>query len=248
MTLAEESIGRHGGGGGGGAAAGPGDLAELDAEALASEIDRRVAQLPEQTVEPIRAVRREYSERLRGAPAERVLALALALVGRRRWVAYELLSDHPGGLERLDARVVERLGDGMDSWDAVDAFGGYVSGPAWRKGRLGDDDIRRWTASEDRWWRRAALVSTVPLNLRSRGGTGDTARTLDICERLVADRDDMVVKALSWALRALVVWDPDAVRAFLDAHDEQVAARVRREVRAKLQTGRKNPRPTRRRG
>jgi 3-methyladenine DNA glycosylase AlkD len=222
-----------------------GHLGELDETALANEIDRRIEQLPDQTVEPVREVRREYSERLRSAPAERVLALALALVGRRRWVAYELLYHHPGGVERLDVLVVERLGEGMDSWGTVDAFGGYISGPAWREGRLADDDIRRWAASRDRWWRRAALVSTVPLNLRSRGGTGDTARTLDICERLVADRDDMVVKALSWALRALVVWDPDAVRAFMDAHEDQLAARVRREVRAKLQTGLKNPRTTR---
>jgi 3-methyladenine DNA glycosylase AlkD len=80
----------------------------------------------------------------------------------------------------------------------------------------------------------------VPLNLRSRGGTGDTNRTLDICRRLVADRDDMVVKALSWALRQLVVWDPDAVRSFLEADDGVLAPRVRREVRNKLETGRKN--------
>jgi 3-methyladenine DNA glycosylase AlkD len=44
-----------------------------------------------------------------------------------------------------------------------------------------------------------------------------TERTLDICRRLAADGDDMVVKALSWALRELVVWDPEAVRRFLDA-------------------------------
>jgi 3-methyladenine DNA glycosylase AlkD len=80
----------------------------------------------------------------------------------------------------------------------------------------------------------------VPLNLRSRGGTGDTGRTLDVCRRLVADPDDMVVKALSWALRQLVVWDPDAVREFLEVHDEALAARVKREVRAKLDTGRKH--------
>jgi len=215
-------------------------------EALAEEIERRVRELPQPTVESIRAVRREFSGRVRGLPAEQVLELALALVGRQRWVAYELLYHHPGGLESLDVQHVERLGEGMDSWGAVDAFGGYVSGPAWRKGRLADEDVRRWAASRDRWWRRAALVSTVPLNLRSRGGTGDTRRTLDICERLAADRDDMVVKALSWALRALVIWDPEAVRGFLEAHDDRLASRVRREVRAKLETGRKDPRRARR--
>jgi 3-methyladenine DNA glycosylase AlkD len=73
------------------------------------------------------------------------------------------------------------------------------------------------------------------------GGTGDARRTLDICRRLAADGDDMVVKALSWALRELVVWDPEAVRRFLDDHHEVLAARVRREVRSKLETGRKHP-------
>jgi 3-methyladenine DNA glycosylase AlkD len=219
----------------------PGRRTGLDPDALAVEIDQRIRALPAPTIRPIREVRRAYSRRLRAAPAEVVAALAVALVDRQRWVAYELLSHHPGGLACLGVEEVERLGRGMRDWGSVDAFGCLVSGPAWRQGRLPDAAIRGWAASPDRWWRRAALVSTVPLNLRSRGGTGDTRRTLDICGRLVADRDDMVVKALSWALRELVAWDPDAVRRFLEAHDDVLAPRVRREVRNKLDTGRKNP-------
>ena len=214
--------------------------ATVDVAALAVEIDRRVGELPEPSTATVRRLRREYSRRLRPAPAEQVLALALALVDRRRWVAYELLAFHPGGLARLDLERVERLGRGMADWGSVDAFGCVVAGPAWRLGRIPDPAVRGWAGSADRWWRRAALVATVPLNLRSRGGTGDAVRTLDICGRLVADRDDMVVKALSWALRTLAPWDPAAVRGFLEAHDEQLAARVRREVRSKLDTGRKH--------
>jgi 3-methyladenine DNA glycosylase AlkD len=219
--------------------------ATLEVRVLAAEIDRRVRAVPAPSTESVRRVRREYSRRLRSAPAEQVLELAMALVDRQRWVAYELLGQHPGGLACLDVARVERLGRGMDDWGAVDAFGCIVAGPAWRVGRIPDSAVRDWAASSDRWWRRAALVSTVPLNLRSRGGTGDTGRTLDICARLVADRDDMVVKALSWALRTLAPWDPAAVRDFLDAHDDHLAARVRREVHTKLDTGRKHPPPRR---
>jgi 3-methyladenine DNA glycosylase AlkD len=211
----------------------------LDSEALAAEIDGRIRGLPAPTVQSVRAVRHAYSKRLRSAPGEAVVALALALVDRQRWVAYELLYHHPGGLACLGVAEVERLGQGMDDWGSVDAFGCNISGPAWRQGNLPDAVVRGWAGSPDRWWRRAALVSTVPLNLRSRGGTGDPDRTLGICGRLAADRDDMVVKALSWALRELVVWDPDAVRRFLEARDDVLAARVRREVRTKLETGRK---------
>jgi len=52
----------------------------------------------------------------------------------------------------------------------------------------------------------------------------------------------MVVKALSWALRELAKRDPQAVSAFLTEHEAALAARVVREVRNKLTTGRKNPR------
>jgi 3-methyladenine DNA glycosylase AlkD len=208
---------------------------------LAHEIDRRIRALSDRSTEPVRRVRREYSERLRGAPAEEVLAVALALVGRHRWVAYELVYHHPAALSALDLALVERLGHGIDGWGAVDSFGRYISGPAWQRGLIPDDAVHRWAGSSDRWWRRAALVSTVPLNLRAAGGTGDADRTLAVCGRLVADRDDMVVKAMSWALRALVVWDPEAVRAFLAAHRDALAARVRREVGNKLATGVKDP-------
>jgi 3-methyladenine DNA glycosylase AlkD len=213
----------------------------LDPIAVAAEIDREVRVLPAPGVQSVRSVRRAWSRRLRAAPVEAVVAVAMALFDRQRWVAYELLYHHPGALEHLGVEEVERLGEGMADWGSVDAFGCLVSGPVWRRGGIPDVAVHRWAASPDRWWRRAALVSTVPLNLRSREGTGDTGRTLDICRRLVADGDDMVVKALSWALRALVVWDPEAVRRFLDAHHEVLAARVRREVRSKLETGRKYP-------
>ena len=86
-----------------------------------------------------------------------------------------------------------------------------------------------------------ALVSTLALNLRPHGGYWDVAHTLAVCWMLVDDRDDMVVKALSGALRALVVHDPGAVEAFLAEHEDELAARVKREVNNKLRTGLKNP-------
>jgi 3-methyladenine DNA glycosylase AlkD len=47
----------------------------------------------------------------------------------------------------------------------------------------------------------------------------DTQRTIRICTALRADRERMVRKALSWALRVLAKRDPAAVRAFLAARD-----------------------------
>lgn len=94
--------------------------------------------------------------------------------------------------------------------------------------------VERWSSSPDRWLRRAALVTTIELR--------DARRVIPLYERLAGDRDDMVEKALSWALRELSKRDPAAVKAFVAAHEAQLGARVRREVGNKLRTGLKNPR------
>jgi 3-methyladenine DNA glycosylase AlkD len=80
----------------------------------------------------------------------------------------------------------------------------------------------------------------VPLNNKARGGTGDSRRTLAVCELVVKDRDDMVVKALSWALRELSKRYPELVHQFIARHEGDLAPRVLREVRNKLSTGRKS--------
>ncbi len=168
----------------------------------------------------------------------------MALIGHNitecRQTAYELVAGHHEARESLTVRRLEALGAGIDNWACVDGFCCGLVGRAWREGRITDGTIRRWGGSSDPWWRRAAVVATVPLNIKSRGGTGDSVRTLAVCEALVADEHIMVQKALSWALRELVPWDKDAVERFLSENEANVSARVRREVRRKLETGKKN--------
>jgi 3-methyladenine DNA glycosylase AlkD len=126
----------------------------------------------------------------------------------------------------------------MAGWAHSDCFACFAGGVAWRFGAIEDGVVARWARSGDRWWRRAALVSTVPLNCRARGAEDPQPdRTLAICELLLDDRDDMVVKAMSWALRELAKRDPRPVERFLLRHDRRIAARVRREVGNKLTTG-----------
>lgn len=215
---------------------------------LESEIVTRLAALARHDTETIRNIRRAFSERLAKAPPALIVALALKLKRSEivaRFFAYELVHYHAAALGSLEAKSLQDLGEGIDNWGAVDAFACYLAGPSWREQQVSDALIRRWARAPDRWWRRAALVSTVALNNKARGGSGDTVRTLMICEMLTDDRDDMVVKALSWALRELSKRDPDSVRKFLREHEGVLAPRVAKEVSRKLQTGLKNPRPQR---
>jgi 3-methyladenine DNA glycosylase AlkD len=219
----------------------------MNPAALVAEIESCIAALPERSTQTLRALRREYSKRIRAWPPGDVIETANELIahGRiHRFFADELIANHAGAMAGLDRKSLERLGGGMSSWDQVDCFACYLSGPAWREGRIDDGTVAGWAAKKDHWWRRAALVSTVPLNVRARGGQGDVRRTLRVCGLLIDDRDDMVVKALSWALRTLAQRDPHAVSQFLNANEERLPALVRREVRNKLTTGRKSVKST----
>jgi 3-methyladenine DNA glycosylase AlkD len=184
----------------------------------------------------------ERSERL---PAESCLEAVLWLWNRGghtvMWAAATLLLRHPGAFRLLRWRTLEEMGARMDHWGTVDTFS-ILAGKAWQAGQISDARIRRWARSSNRWWRRSALVCTVVLNRRTWGGRGDTPRTIGICTLLVADRDDMVVKGMSWALRELIATDRKAVERFLKKHNASLAGRVRREVSNKLLTGLKNPR------
>ena len=213
---------------------------------FAADIGVRLKALPNQQAPTIRALRREFTRALAKQDARFVVETALRLMQSSeefapRFVAYELLASHKAALASLRANHLAQFGKGLDSWEDVDTFACYVAGPAWREGQVSDALIHRWAHSPDRWWRRTALVCTVALNNKARGGRGDRERTLAVCGLLLDDRDDMVVKALSWALRELGKREPQAVGEFVAQYQDRLAARVKREVHTKLTTGVKNP-------
>jgi hypothetical protein len=213
-----------------------------------TQIRRSLSAMRQRNVPAFRIIRREWSRSLAEAPGSRVVSLAKELVRKGFWeriFTYEIICNHLSAPEILSRASVITLGRGIQTWGEVDCFACFVAGPAWREGRISDRLILSWAHSGNRWWRRTALVCTVPLNNHTRGGRGDSARTLKICRILVHDRDEMVVKGLSWALRELSKHDSQAVSRFLLTYDHLLAPRVKREVQNKLQTGLKNPRKRR---
>ena len=207
-----------------------------------AQLVERLRALPTRSVPRLRTARRWLSHELSGAPASTIYALAGALGSdpTLRWVGFELVRYHREAFGSLDAPTLAALGDGMSHWGTVDAFARILAGPCWVRRNIADRVVHAWARSPNRWWRRAALVSTVALNTPSDGGQSDARRTLSVCALLVGDRDEMVVKALSWSLRSLAARDPGSADAFVERHHDALAARVRREVRRKLTTGRKS--------
>jgi 3-methyladenine DNA glycosylase AlkD len=192
----------------------------------------------------LRKLIKEWWKELKNIPVDEMVEFARELVETRIFecnqAAFELLWKHKKALGSITLNDLEALGKYMDNWATTDAFSVLVSGPVWRNNQVSDEDILNWLESGNLWWRRAAIVSTVGLNLKSRGGTGDARRTLMVCERVIGDRNEMIVKALSWALRELSKHDRTSVEQFMKKHDEALAKRVRREVYTKLNTGTKS--------
>jgi len=195
------------------------------------------------TVPNIRPITKELRKQFKKAPPEEVIELAKLLNATRiieaQQIAFELLDKNTAVLQNIALEDCLVLGEGIDNWVSVDCFAGMVAGPAWREGRFPDEVVEKWAVSEDNWWRRAAVVCTVALNQKSRGGSGDAGRTLKICSIVASDKDDMVAKALSWALRELAKREPEPVVAFVDKNEAILPKRVVREVWRKIETGRK---------
>ena len=191
----------------------------------------------------IRPIVKDFRKQFKSAPVEEVIDFAKLLKATRileaQQIAFELLDKNKAVLQNITLEDCLVLGEGIDNWVSVDCFAGMVAGPAWREGRIPDEVVEEWAVSEDHWWRRAAVVCTVALNQKSRGGSGDAGRTLNICSIVASDKDDMVAKALSWALRELAKREPEPVVAFVDQNESVLPKRVVREVRRKIETGRK---------
>jgi 3-methyladenine DNA glycosylase AlkD len=94
---------------------------------------------------------------------------------------------------RVFALYLKRL-DFVNNWDLVDGSAPYIVGP-----HLKDRDralLDALIASPVIWRRRVAVLATFHF-IR----TGELAPTLDFCDRLLGDKQDLMHKACGWMLR-----------------------------------------------
>jgi 3-methyladenine DNA glycosylase AlkD len=121
-------------------------------------------------------------------------------------------------------------------WAMVDTLCCEALAPLLEKYPELADKTGSWPRSKNLWVRRASLVAfCVPL----RHGQS-SERAFDHSAQLLADRDPMIVKAESWILRSAIKHFRPDVENFLTEHDAELAPMIMREVRRKLDTGRKN--------
>jgi len=146
-------------------------------------------------------------------------ALMLEVAGRlfagsyleEKALAVTMLQPSLGRFGSTEFRRFETWLGQVSSWADHDALVMYLIGPM-----LVSDPRRvrrplRWVSSPSRWRRRAAAVSLIHGIRRGLFAT----EAIEVTERLIADRDDMVQKGLGWLLREWAKHDPDAAMPVL---------------------------------
>jgi 3-methyladenine DNA glycosylase AlkD len=106
--------------------------------------------------------------------------------------------------------------DRVDNWDLVDCSSAYIVGP-----HLKDRDrglLDELAASPVIWHRRVAVLATWHF-IRA----GELAPTLALCDRLMADKHDLMHKACGWMLREAMKRDRAMVEDWLIARTPGIA-------------------------
>jgi 3-methyladenine DNA glycosylase AlkD len=106
----------------------------------------------------------------------------------------------------------------VNNWDLVDSSSEHIVGPEVRSGRAPLELLDDLAASPSLWERRVAVLATFHFIKH-----GDPAPTLRLAEALLADRHDLMHKAVGWMLREVGKRvSRDALAGFLDAHAAQM--------------------------
>ncbi len=97
-----------------------------------------------------------------------------------------------------DFKVFERwIEEYITNWATCDGFCNHTIGDFIERFPEFIGELKRWTASQNRWMRRAAAVSLIVPAKRGK----HLADVLEIADLLLIDPDDMVQKGYGWLLK-----------------------------------------------
>ena len=168
-----------------------------------------------------------------------VLALKATEIFECGQLSNEFIAKNKNFRRTLKICNIQQLMMGLDNWASVDSFATYVTGPTWIDGQICVDNIREWSSSGDVWIRRLAIVSAVIL-VRKSSEAWKRDITFELCLKHLHEREMIIHKAISWALRTMVpIWSEE-VLGFVDSHKRLFKPFVEREVVNKVKTGKKN--------
>lgn len=171
---------------------------------------------------------RPFLASLRGADGETVLATAEALFQQPerelQYVATDLLKRDAKKLSGSHLARLQALVQTKSWWDTVDALAAHPVGTVVRRHGL-QEAMDTWVEHDDLWVARTAILHQLRYGVEA-----DEERLFRYCVRRAGHPDFFVRKAIGWALREHAKVRPDAVRAFVSAHVDDLSGLSKREA------------------
>lgn len=104
----------------------------------------------------------------------------------------------------------------VNNWDLVDTSAPYILGDF----LIEEKDrsvLYKLASSKVLWYRRVAVVSTFAFIKQ-----GDFKDIINICEKLIADKEDLIQKSCGWMLREVGKKDKVVLKSFLDKFGQKM--------------------------
>ncbi len=157
-----------------------------------------------------------------------------------RLIALELPMHYPRLLPALPWDWFQTKRQDLDDWELTDVLGVGVLGP-WvaHDPEQRANHLHGLVLDEDIWSRRLGLVAIVGLH-RTRKEAETLSLALSLIDQVKQEQHPTITKAISWVLRVLSKDYPEQVATYLERNVDSFPRHVIREVKNKLETGRKN--------
>ena len=220
----------------------------IDIEMWVGEVDARLAAIANSERAPImaaymkghfafygvqagerRAAVRPLTAELRLASADELVAAAEALFDQEHrelhYTACDLLRRWVAHLGTTDLGAICALIETHSWWDTVDAPAAHVVGPIVRADRSNLAPVMDRWIDESLWVARSAILHQLTYKADT-----DEQQLFRHVVRRAGDKEFFIRKALGWALRQHARVRPDAGRAFVEQHREELSGLTIREA------------------
>ena len=183
---------------------------------------------------------REIARKFRGLPLGEVERLLASAYHEDRFTALEILVfqyERAGESERKKiAKFYLANKAGANNWDLVDTSAPYILGHYLFEHKSERGVLKKLAKSKSLWDRRIAIVATLYFIGQMRFN-----ETLEIAKILLKDKEDLIHKAVGWALREVWKRDNRVVEDFLAYHKSKLPRTTLRYAIERMgETKRKN--------
>jgi 3-methyladenine DNA glycosylase AlkD len=152
-------------------------------------------------------------------------------------LGFDILNKKIKLLEPNVLKNVKKWVPSVSDWAVADGMAIIITGKLLEQNLINLNDLSFLKIHPNIFGRRIYLASMV---LPIRKGTCDIAFFLSEIELYIRDKNKYIYKAVSWVLREGTKKFPKQISAFLEQHAEELHSSVVREVRNKLDTGKKS--------